>query len=157
MEISFEYYDNFYRPFLRKKSVMYQRDVINKKNKIIRSKIFLKIRKQWLEFSAEWSLRYQKCYESIRDLINLKMKAELSFETPGSNYPTQECLLPRCENRFATNITFQRCVISRRECEMISALSSFQVFFLSLSLVTEATKCLAVLRVEWIVWERGVV
>jgi len=53
MEISSEYYENFYRPFLHKKSIMRQKDVINEKNKTIRSNMFLKIRKQWLEVSAE--------------------------------------------------------------------------------------------------------
>ena len=35
MEISSEYYENFYSPFLHKKSVMNQQDLINEKNKII--------------------------------------------------------------------------------------------------------------------------
>jgi hypothetical protein len=40
-------------------------------------------------------LLHPKGYESIHDLINLKMKAELSFETSGSNYPTHAAALQK--------------------------------------------------------------
>jgi hypothetical protein len=175
MEISSEYYENFYRPFLHKKSVMYQQDVINEKNKIIRSTIFLKIRKHWLEVSAEWSLRYQGSGNMIPEFrgnvppsseglwVNsrpLRVKAELSFETSGSNYPTHTAALQNAcflDTKTGLQLTIFQCrVISRRECGMISALSSVPVF-LSLSLVTEATRCLVVLRVARLGWERGVV
>ena len=60
-------------------------------------------------------------YESIHRLITQKIKAVLSYNTFGSNYPNtwrnaSEHLVPQYKNRFATNNVFQLsavCSVSR--------------------------------------------
>jgi hypothetical protein len=66
------------------------------------------------------------------------MKAVLSFETSGSNYPTTrrnnlEKLIPQCENMFATNKNLSALChfhwVMRQVSHMTSAVSFAEVFY----------------------------